>query len=386
MSEIFELMTIRQLLKGFEVELFTGLFSGQHVGVADAATKDLPDFVKEPDQRNLEFITNPEAEYDLLKEALLFPRRKLRSWLAPKQLTILPCSTLSLGDSKTFERSDPLNPYHDFIEATYGTRVVTTSVHINLGIENLPLLFSALRLVRCEAALFLALSASSPFLDGVSTGAHSQRWLQFPLTPEKVPLFKNHLHYVNWVEDQLLRGTMRNERHLWTSVRPNGPHRPYALNRLELRICDLITDCDLLLAVTALLELRVLSLMQDPKKLDPLEVSHLNLQELADLSDVNDVAAAKTSLDATLHHWLDGKPILCRTWIKELLEEITPLAKDMDMLHLLSPINLVLENGNQAMKWLIATSEGRPMDAVLQQSIVEMQDEETSTTKVEAIR
>ena len=35
---------------------------------------------------------------------------------------------------------------------------------------------------------------------------------------------------------------MRNERHLWTSVRPNGPDRPHSLNRLELRICDLVTD------------------------------------------------------------------------------------------------------------------------------------------------
>jgi gamma-glutamyl:cysteine ligase YbdK (ATP-grasp superfamily) len=44
-------------------------------------------------------------------------------------------------------------------------------------------LFAGLRLLRCEAALLLALSASSPFLDGQATGAHSQRWLQFPLTP-----------------------------------------------------------------------------------------------------------------------------------------------------------------------------------------------------------
>ena len=40
-------------------------------------------------------------------------------------------------------------------------------------------LFPALRLVRCEAALLLALSASSPFLNRQITGAHSQRWLQF---------------------------------------------------------------------------------------------------------------------------------------------------------------------------------------------------------------
>ena len=49
-----------------------------------------------------------------------------------------------------------------------------------------------------------------------------------------------------------------------TSVRPNGPRRPYDLNRLELRICDLVTDPADLLAITTLLELRVLNLARHP--------------------------------------------------------------------------------------------------------------------------
>ncbi len=376
-------MTNKLLLKGFEVELFTGVDTGEHVGVASAITKDLTDFVKEPDNRNLEYITNPEYEYHLIKEALLVPRRKLRNWLFSKELTILPGSTLSLGDSKSFQRSDPLNPYHNFIENTYGTRVVTASIHINLGIEDLSLLFAALRLVRCEAALFLALSASSPFLDGVPTGVHSQRWLQFPLTPNKVPLFLNHAHYVSWIEDQLQTGLMRNERHLWTSVRPNGPRRPYELNRLELRICDLITDCDLLLAITTLLELRVLSLFQSPNELDPLKTSQLNTHEIAQLSDMNDMAAAERSLNATLHHWRDKEPIQCRDWIHQILEEVQPIASEMNMNQLLAPINSVLENGNQAMQWLDACAKGQSVADVLQQTICEMQvEEDISQTQV----
>jgi len=373
------------LLKGFEVELFTGLFTGEHVGIAAEVTKDLPEFVKEPDHRNLEYITTPERQYGSLKEALLVPRRKLRKWLDSRKLTLLPGSTLSLGDSQKFERSDPSNPYHDLIEETYGTKVVTASIHINLGVKDSGLLFSALRLVRCEAALFLALSASSPFLDGRLTGAHSQRWLQFPLTPEKVPLFRTHSEYVSWVEEQLSTGMMVNERHLWTSVRPNGPKRPYELNRLELRICDLITDSDLLLAVTALLELRVLSLFNNPNRFDPLEVSRLTADELVSLSDMNDVAAAKSSLEATVHHWSDGRPMVCRDWIRALMEEVKPLAIDMNMIHLLSPINLLLDQGNQAMKWVKAYSEGQSVEDVIQSSIPEMVKEEKTTTKVEAM-
>ena len=364
------------LLKGFEVELFTGLNTGQHVGVSASVANEFSDFVKEPDQRNLEYITQPEKQYKKLKELLLEPRKRLRDWLDQRNLTILPGSTLSLGDSGEFQRSDLSNPYHEFIELNYGTTVVTSSIHINLGIDDLSLIFSALSLVRCEAALFLALSASSPFLDGSPTGFHSQRWIQFPKTPKKVPLFQNHAHYVNWIEKQLREGHMCNERHLWTAVRPNGKKRPYQLNRLELRICDLVTDCDLLLAITALLELRVMSLMKNPRKLDPAKMSKFSHIELAELCDMNEVAAAKNSLDATLHHWMDGRMISCRDWISELLEDVRPLAIDLDILEVLTAIQEVLDNGNQSMKWLKSFKAGTSVPMLLNDSIKAMKIEE----------
>ncbi len=371
-------MTNFMLLKGFEVELFTGTYAGKNVGVASAITEDLSDFVKEPDQRNLEYITIPDKRYAVLKHALLIPRQKLRRWLDCQKLTILPGSTLSLGNTKVFERSDSENSYHSFIEKNYGTNVVTASIHINLGIQNLPLLFSALRLVRCEASLFLALSASSPFLDGQATGAHSQRWFQFPKTPSNVPMFLDHAHYVAWIEEQLGKGIMQNERHLWTSVRPNGPERPHVLNRLELRICDLVSDADLLLAITALLELRIINLKNNMKKFDPIEASSQKQEELALLADENDLNVAKSSLDANLSHWKNGKQIKCRDWIKEIILEVTPLAKELDMFDLLQPIESVLANGNQSMIWLNSYYKGESIKSLLQKGIGEMEREETN--------
>ncbi|WP_425500602.1 glutamate-cysteine ligase family protein [Sodalinema gerasimenkoae] len=48
------------------------------------------------------------------------------------------------------------------------------------------------RLIRVEAPLYLALSASSPFLDGELTGYDSTRWSVFPQVPQTVPLFGTH--------------------------------------------------------------------------------------------------------------------------------------------------------------------------------------------------
>lgn len=360
-----------RLLKGFEVELFTGRPDGTVVGCSPAVVAALEGFVIEPDHRNLEYITPPEADYGRQLELLLEPRRRLRTWLAARGLTLLPGSTLSCGDSSRFERSDPSHPYHSYIEATYGTRVVTASVHINLGLTpgtafaGQPALFAGLRAVRCEAALLLALSASSPFLDGQVTGAHSQRWQQFPLTPAEVPLFSGHRHYVDWMHDQLAAGRMQNVRHLWTSVRPNGDNRPHNLNRLEIRICDLVSDPELLLAITAFCELRLLQLLREPERWDPLRASALGAAELARLADANEQASARASLDAGLHHWRDGRPLRCRQWIEAGLEELRPLARDLELEHRLAPLERVLEQGNQAMRWLAQHRSGASIAAIL---------------------
>jgi len=372
------------LLKGFEVELYTGRADGTVVGCSAAAAAALEGFVTEPDQRNLEYITPPDASYARQLQLLIEPRQRLRRWLASRQLTLLPGSALSLGDSRHFERSDPANPYHSYIEATYGTTVVTASVHINLGPISdrgpgqMDRLFAGLRLLRCEAALLLALSASSPFLDGEATGAHSQRWLQFPLTPARVPLFTGHGHYIDWMGEQLAAGAMRNVRHLWTSVRPNGEDRPHDLNRLEIRICDLISDPLVLLAVTAFAELRVHQLLADPDRHDPLRSSRLDAEELAVLADANDRAVARGSLEAELRHWRDGAPIPAREWIWSDLETMAEPAAALGLTETLQPLQTVLREGNQAMRWLNRHRKGEPIGTILGSEALAMAEQELS--------
>jgi predicted glutamate--cysteine ligase len=353
------------LTKGFEVEMFTGRRDGAVVGCAAEAAQSLEGFVTEPDNRNLEYTTPPDADYQRQLIHLLEPRQRLRSWLARRDLTLLPGSTLSLGDSAQFVRSNPDNPYHDSIERLYGTKVVTASVHINLGMRAMEPLFAGLRLMRCEGALLLALSASSPFLDGRVTGAQSQRWLQFPLTPPEVPLFTSHAHYIQWMREQLALGSMLNVRHLWTSVRPNGDRRPESLNRLEIRICDLISDPRVLLALTAWAELRLLRMMGEPQRLDPLEVSGLTPAELATLADRNDREAARHGLNATLLHWRSGEGVLARDWVAEELEAMAPLAETLALEEVLQPLKEVLALGSESMRWLDRQRAGEPIDRIV---------------------
>ena len=357
------------LSKGFEVEMYTGTPHGDIVGLSDRIVADLDGFVKEPDSRNVEYTTAPLCCYDRLLCALVRPRQRLRKYLERLgDYTLIPGSTLSLGGSDRFRRSDPQNPYHTYIENTYGTKVVTASIHINIGISQPELLMRAIRLIRMEAPLFLALSASSPFLEGQPTGYHSTRWGLFPKTPAHVPIFASHAHFIHWTEEQLAKGTMQNVRHLWSSVRPNGNNRPYDLNRLELRICDLVVDPISLLAITALIEARIWQLIQDPT-LDPLEKSQLSPEDLVTLTDANEDAAAKLSLDAQLRHWKDGEPIFAKDWIEQIYQEVWPFAKQRGFSCFLSPLKKILREGNTAQKWLTQVHQGLEPRQIITQAI-----------------
>ncbi|PSB54320.1 glutamate--cysteine ligase [Chamaesiphon polymorphus] len=364
------------LSKGFEIEVYTGTPEGEIVGLSDRIVADLDGFIIEPDSRNVEYTTAPFTSYDRLLCALVLPRRQLRAYLQRiGNYTLIPGSTLSLGGTDTFYRSDPSNPYHTYIEQTYGTNVVTASVHINIGISDPELLMRACRLVRVEAPLYLALSAASPFLNGEPTGYHSTRWGLFPKTPKHVPLFESHAHHIQWVNEQLAQKTMQNVRHLWSAVRPNGDRRPYNLNRLELRICDLIIDPIALLAVTSLIEARLWQLISDPN-LDPLTMSALSSQELVELADANEMLVAKSSLDATLRHWQDGRSITASEWIEELYGEVHPFAKQRGFTCFLSPVKKILREGNTAQQWLRAFEREPDARAVLVREIERVEQQE----------
>ncbi|MEH1971228.1 MULTISPECIES: glutamate--cysteine ligase [unclassified Nostoc] len=364
------------LLKGFEIEMYTGTPQGEIVGLSDKIVADLDGFMREPDSRNVEYITQPSHNYENLLCALLRPRRELRNYLNRLgDYTLIPGSTLSLGGGDRFLRSDPANPYHDYIENTYGTKVVTASVHINIGISDPEVLMRACRVIRMEAPLFLALSASSPFLDGKATGYHSTRWGVFPQTPSHVPLFASHADHIQWVEDQLVAGTMQNVRHLWASVRPNGDRRPYDLNRLELRICDLVTDPIALLAITALLEARLLQVIENPS-IDPLTQSTFSGEELVTLTANNEAAASAGSLDAHLRHWQDGRSIVARDWIAQMYQDVWAIAKQQGFSCFLSPLHKILREGNEAQQWLQLHTVGFESQRVITQAIVATQERE----------
>jgi predicted glutamate--cysteine ligase len=133
------------------------------------------------------------------------------------------------------------------------------------------------------------------------------------------------------------------------------------------------------LAITALLEARLHQLIADPE-LDPLVMSQLpsatRSDDLAAISNANEVAAAQKSLDATLTHWQDGRKIAAREWVEALYDEVFPIAKQKGFSCFLLPLKKILREGNEAQRWLRLKSQGWDDRAILMQAIQAMKAQE----------
>jgi carboxylate-amine ligase len=132
-------------------------------------------------------------------------------------------------DTPHYRRNDQLLRYVVWKNNTFG-------FHVHVGIKG------ADRAIRVTTALrnwlpeLLALSASSPFAEGVDTGLHSARTQIFTRffprcgVPDAFDSWADYEHYVRFLYDT---GSITEHTQLWWSVRPH-----LAFPTVEIRICD----------------------------------------------------------------------------------------------------------------------------------------------------
>ena len=100
--------------------------------------------------------------------------------------------------------------------------------------------------------------------------------------------------------------------------------------------------------------------------------SIFSIDELPDICDQNEINAAKDSLNSELINWQDGKKVICREWIQNLLSDLSYTAEKFNMKHLLKPIYKVLKEGNQSMKWINQYKKGLSIEQIMKISIEDM--------------
>ena len=103
-----------------------------------------------------------------------------------------------------------------------------------------------------------------------------------------------------------------------------------------------------------------------------MKASFFSVDKLSEICDQNEINAAKDSLNSQLINWQDGKKIICREWIQNLLSDLSSTAENFGMKHLIDPIYKVLEEGNQSMKWIYQYEKGLSIEQIMKISIEDM--------------
>ncbi|MDH5298540.1 MAG: glutamate-cysteine ligase family protein, partial [Desulfobulbaceae bacterium] len=185
--------------------------------------------------------------------------------------------------------------------------------------------------------LLLALTTSSPYFEGEDTGFQSYRTSLFKALPRSgIPetlgswqRFRELIAILN--EATLLRGI----KELWWDVRPHPD-----FGTLEIRICDLPSRFDEILAVVALCQALAVHLATGPITPTPQREIMLN----------NKWHAARYGLAGTFIGARSGHHRSFSQAITDLMETLRPTATDLAMEKYLAPIKRILKQGTSAQR------------------------------------
>ncbi len=164
----------------------------------------------------------------------------------------------------------PSNRYHTLMSELQlsGRRMMTQALHVHIGLSNREQLIRICNDLRGFLPTLLALSTSSPFLEGEDTGFHSYRSNIFAALPrngipQKLASWEQFTKLISlFSEATLLEGI--NE--LWWDVRPHPD-----FGTIEIRICDLPSRMSHILALAALIQALVATLNEYPPEVQPMD-------------------------------------------------------------------------------------------------------------------
>ena len=213
--------------------------------------------------------------------------------------------------------------YEELISRTqwWGRQMLIWGLHVHVGLRRrehvLPIVSSLLN----HFPHLQALSASSPLWSGTDTGYASNRAMMFQQLPTAgLPFqFQTWEEYEGYVADAFHTGVIEHINDIRWDVRPSA-----ALGTVEVRICDGVSNLRELGALAALTHCLVVDLERRLEAGEQLPVMPpWHAQE-------NKWRSARYGLDAEIILDAAGNERLVTDDLDDLLERLTPLARELD--------------------------------------------------------
>ena len=218
-----------------------------------------------------------------------------------------------------------------------GRRFITQGLHVHIGMDNHEDAIRVCDNIRLFMPILLALTCSSPYYEGIDTGLHSYRAKLFealPLAgmPDELGSWDQYIEMVTLLTNT---GIISEVRDLWWDVRPHPD-----FGTIEIRICDLPSSFNEILAIVALIQGLVVDLTESDKHLNP------NMQVLKS----NKWQAARYGLEGRFVYPLLQKKISMREAAGEIFTKVTRVMEQLGTSHYLPILQRIAETGTSSEK------------------------------------
>ncbi len=259
------------------------------------------------------------------------------------------------------ERYDKLTQDHQVV----ARRMLICGMHVHVGLDD-----DELRIDLMEQAAYfmphvLALSSSSPFWHGGDTGLQSYRLSVFDGMPRTgLPhSFDSWAEYERHIDVLVHAGQIEDASKLWWDLRPSIRYPT-----LEMRVADICTTASHGASLAAVFQ-TVLWMLYDLRRRNQKWRTYSNMLLLE-----NRWRAQRYGIEAGLIDFGLGEVVPLADLVEELIEMLSPAARELRCLDELLATRSILETGTSARRQLAVAEQARKGGATEHEALVEVVD------------
>lgn len=289
----------------------------------------------------IEISTDPQSSYEPLYQQLIAARDALVA--AVDRLNLDICGGGTHAFQRWYERRIYDKPRFKAISELYGYLAKQFTVfgqHVHIGCESADQALYLLHALNRYVPHFIALSASSPFSQGVDTLFDSARLnsvFAFPLSGRAPFLLTWADFEAQYFDKMYSTGIVQSMKDFYWDIRPKPEY-----GTIELRVCDTPLSIERAAALAAYLQVLCRWLLDTPSA-GALEDDYL-------VYNFNRFAACRFGLDGIVIDPRSKESIVLRDDIRASVRRLAGAANDLGAQAALRDIEAALDTGNDALK------------------------------------
>jgi carboxylate-amine ligase len=348
--------TSRELVKGAH-EMLIEMGEGHPDGVHPKAKAELL-------QSTVEIITGICTTVAQARADLSATLDELTTYTDRRNLLLMCAGAHPFSDPVNQEIT-PNDRYRRLVEEMQwpARQMQIFGIHVHVGVRSGEKAIAMVNALSAYIPHFLALSASSPYWMGQDTGLASVRSKVFEALPTAGPPWQltGWAQFERFMDTLIAARTIATIREVWWDIRPHP-----GFGTVELRICDGLTNLREVASMAALSQCLV-------QRFDRLIDRGYTLPvPRAWVVRENKWRAARHGIDAEIIVDEEGNTVPLRDAVTELVEELTPIARQLGCVGELHDTLSILERGPSYIRQRQVVAAGGSLADVVDSMVAEL--------------